>query len=430
MRSVQHFNRARREVTVVPSGLSFRFVSHENGILMVILRPALCLAGAVLLAAASASVSSAALVDVQVQQFTDRPIPRFQADAAWPEMPEGQVFGQVPGLALDADDNVWILQRPNSLGFSDTGLAQEPPIAVCCRPAPHLIQFSPEGKVLRAWGGTQHAPVIDGVSQWPATVHGLHVAEDGSLWIGGNGDGDHVVLNFTPEGKFVRSFGRRNATAGNYDRSTLGGPGDIATVPATGEALVADGYINKRIIGFDKQGTFTRFWGAYGATPDDQTRAGAFDQSQASSNSDGGADPESRSFGDIVHCVVRGPEDRIYVCDRRNNRLQIFDTDAEGAARFVKNVVIAPSTGGTRTVSDVAFSPDGKFLYVADMMNGQVWILDAKTHEQLGAIGRNGRYPGQFIWLHSVAVDSQGNLYTSEVSTGRRVQKFVFQGIE
>ncbi|MEM1188835.1 MAG: beta-propeller fold lactonase family protein [Pseudomonadota bacterium] len=375
------------------------------------------------------ALAAEALVGVHEQQFTDRPIPRFEVDAAWPTMPTDLMIGQVPGLALDADDNVWILQRPNSLGFSDTGLAQDPPIAVCCRPAPHIMQFSPEGTVLAAWGGPAHAPTIDGVNQWPVTVHGLHVAEDGTLWVAGNGDGDNVVLNFTPEGEFLRSFGRRNETAGNFDRTTLGNPADIATDPKTGEAFVADGYINKRIIGFNKDGEFTRFWGAYAASPDDKTREGAFDQSQASSNADGGANPESRAFGDIVHCVVRGPDARIYVCDRRNNRLQIFETNEDGSTSFVKNVVIAASTGGTRTVSDVAFSPDGKFLYIADMMNGQVWILDSETHEELGALGRNGRYPGQFIWLHSVVVDSAGNLYTSEVGTGRRVQKFVFSGV-
>jgi hypothetical protein len=376
-----------------------------------------------------ATAHAEALVDVKIQQFSDRPVPRFEVDASWPTMPEGEMIGQVPGLALDADDNVWILQRPNSLGFSDTGLAQDPPIAVCCRPAPHIMQFSPDGRVLAAWGGPEHAPTIDGINQWPATVHGLYVAGDGSLWIGGNGDGDHVVLNFTPEGEFLRSFGRRNVTAGNFDESTLGGPADIAESAREGEVLVADGYINKRIIGFDAGGDFTRLWGAYAVSPDDETREGAFDQSQASSNSDGGADPESKAFGDIVHCVVNGPDDRIYVCDRRNNRIQVFDTDASGKAVFYRNIVIAPNTGGTRTASDIAWSPDGRFMYVADMMNGQVWILDPETYEELGALGRNGRYPGQFIWLHSVVVDSAGNLYTSEVGTGRRVQKFVFQGV-
>jgi hypothetical protein len=377
----------------------------------------------------SSHASGEALVDVHTQQFTDRAIPRFQVDAAWPTVPEELILGQVPGLSVDRSDNIWILQRPNSLGFSDTGLAQNPPIAVCCRPAPHVMRFSPDGTYLDGWGGPAYAPEIDGVNQWPSTVHGLYVDDNQSVWIAGNGDGDHVVLNFTAEGDFLRSLGRRNATGGNFDRETLGGPADIAYDPQSGEALIADGYINKRIIGFDEDGEFTRFWGAYASSPDEKTREGAFDQSQASSNADGGADPESDSFGDIVHCVVRGPDERIYVCDRRNNRLQVFATTDDGRTEFVRDIVIAPTTGGTRTASDVAWSPDGRFMYVADMMNGQVWILDAASYEELGALGRNGRYPGQFIWLHSVDVDSKGNVYTSEVGTGRRVQKFVFQGV-
>ncbi|WP_375211238.1 hypothetical protein [Hyphococcus sp.] len=379
-------------------------------------------------AASEASNSGGALVEVRTQQFTDRPIPRFKADAAWPDLPDDLILGQVPGLAVGGDDNVWILQRPNSLGFSDTGLAQEPPIAVCCRPAPHVIKFSQSGELLDAWGGPALAPETGGVNQWPANVHGLLVDEAGTVWIGGNGDGDHVVLNFNADGEFIRAVGRRNDTAGNFDRATLGNPADIAP-GRDGEILIADGYINKRIIGFDEDGDFTRFWGAYAASPDDETREGAFDQSQASSNADGGADPESKTFGDIVHCVVKGPDDRIYVCDRRNNRLQVFETSEDGETVFLQDIVFAPETGGTRTVSDVAFSPDNAFMYVSDMMNGQVWILDAKTYEFLGAIGRNGRYPGEFIWLHSVDVDSDGNIYTTEVNTGRRVQKFVFTGV-
>lgn len=387
--------------------------------------------------AAASGESQQALMDVRTEKLTDRPIPHFQVDAAWPQMPEGIMLGQVPGLGIDSDDNVWIAQRPNSLGFSDSGLAQTPPIAVCCRPAPAVMQFAPSGKLLNAWGGKAIAPVENGVSQWPSVIHGLFIDANDTVWIAGNGDDDHVVLNFTRDGKFLRALGRRAATGGNYDRNTLGGPADIAHDPTTGETLIADGYINKRIIGFGESGEFTRFFGAFGAVPDAQTRAGAFDQSQASSNADGGADPQAKSFGDIVHCVVKGPDARIYVCDRRNNRLQVFaDIDADRNAgedskgvTLVENIVIAPETGGTRTVSDVAFSPDGVFMYVADMMNGQVWILDASTYEFLGTLGRNGRYPGQFIWLHSVAVDSAGNLYTTEVGTGRRVQKFVFSGL-
>ena len=115
----------------------------------------------------------------------------------------------------------------------------------------------------------------------------------------------------------------------------------------------------------------------------------------------------------------------IYVCDRRNNRLQVFKNDASGKAVFVRDVVIAGDTMGLGTATDVAFSPDNKYMYVADMMNGRIWVLWHDTYEVLGSFGRPGRYPGQFTWLHSVVADSKGNLYTSEVSTGRRVQKLV-----
>lgn len=371
-----------------------------------------------------------ARVEILIQQFSKRAIPRFEADAAWPQLPKDIILGQVPGLAVDKDDNIWILQRPNSLSFSDSGLAQTPPIAVCCKPGPHVMKFARDGRLLDAWGGPEHAPDIDGNNQWPANVHGLYVDDANTVWIGGNGDDDHVILNFTADGTFIRALGRRGASSGNYDQQTLGGPADIAHDPKTGETLVADGYINKRIIGFDRAGDFTRFWGAYAAKPDASTREGAFDQSQASSDADGGANPSSKSFGDIVHCIVEGPDDRLYVCDRRNNRLQVFETDARGETVFVQDIVLAETTGGTRTASDVAFSPDGEFMYVADMMNGQIWVLDAQNYEQLGAIGRNGRYPGEFIWLHSVDVDSDGNLYTTEVGTGRRTQKLLFTGIE
>lgn len=369
-------------------------------------------------------------VDIVSETLSDTaPLPRFKVDAGWPRLPEDMIIGQAPGLSVASDDTIWVLQRPNSLGGTEIGLDREPPIAQsCCHAAPHVLRFSQDGELLTAWGGPQLAPDIDGVNQWPANVHGLYVDADNSIWIGGNGDDDHVVLNFTAKGEFIRQFGRRGATAGNASTDTLGNPADIANNGDT--VLIADGYINKRIVQLSETDlAHRRLWGAYGEAPDAQTREGNFDQSQATSTSDGGANPVSPSFGDIVHCVVRGPEGSIYVCDRRNNRLQLFRETAAGV-EFVRDIVIAPETGGTRTASDVAFSPDGTYVYVADMMNGKVWILLRDTHEVLGSFGRNGRYPGQFIWLHSVDVDSQGNVYTTEVNTGRRVQRFIFQGLD
>ncbi|AWW75579.1 hypothetical protein CD351_14170 [Erythrobacter sp. KY5] len=382
------------------------------------------------------------LVDVE-SEHVDQSVemPTFKVDTSWPKLPDDMILGQIPGLSIAEDDTIWVLTRPNSLGPTEIGRDTDPPITqACCTAPPHVLQFDKEGNLLRSWGGTELAPgestvtgsggdaVEEGDEQWPANVHGLYVDKEGTVWIGGNGNGDHVVLNFTADGEFIRQIGRRQTTEGNSSEEYLGNPADIA---ADGDSvLVADGYINKRIIAFDHGDlAFDELYGAYAEDPDGGTRDEPFDQSQATSTGDGGANPESRSFGDIVHCVVRGPDDTVYVCDRRNNRLQVFRETAEGT-EFVRDVVIADGTGGTRTASDVAFSPDGTYVYVADMMNGRVWILLRETHNVVGWFGRNGRYPGQFIWLHSVDVDSEGNVYTSEVNTGRRVQRFVLQGAE
>lgn len=381
------------------------------------------------------------LVDVASERLSETaPVPTFKVDTSWPRLPEDMILGQIPGLSVASDDTIWILNRPNSLDPTEIGLDMDPPIAVsCCSAPPHVLQFDQDGNLLRNWGGTELAPgesVVEGQGrdrtetgdeQWPANVHGLYVDDDMNVWIGGNGNGDHVVLNFTTDGEFIRQIGKRQSTDGNMSETYLGNPSDISF---DGDSvLVADGYINKRIIAFaDEDLSFEFLWGAYGESPDGGTREGAFDQSQATNTGDGGANPKSTSFGDIVHCVVRGPEDTIYVCDRRNNRLQVFRETDDGV-QFLQDVVIAEETGGTRTASDVAFSPDGTYVYVADMMNGRVWILLRETHEILGWFGKNGRYPGQFIWLHSVDVDSEGNVYTTEVNTGRRVQRFVFTGM-
>ncbi|MEE4153495.1 MAG: beta-propeller fold lactonase family protein [Erythrobacter sp.] len=370
----------------------------------------------------------------------DVPMPVFKADTSWPKLPDDLILGQIPGLAIGKDDTVWVLTRPNSLEATEVGLEPDPPITVgCCKAPPHVIQFDPEGNILRMWGGPELAPgeasytgegrarTEQGDEQWPANVHGLYVDASETVWIGGNGAGDHVVLNFTADGEFIRQIGRRQMTEGNLSRQYLGSPADISVNGSS--VLVADGYTNTRVIEFAAADlAFTQLWGAYGTEPGSGTRAGDFDQSMATSTAEGGPDPTAPDFEPMVHCVVRGPEQTVYVCDRRNNRIQIF-RETEGGIEFVENVAIAPATGGTRTASDVAFSPDGTYVYVADMMNGRVWILLRESHQIVGWFGRNGRYPGQFIWLHSVDVDSAGNVYTTEVNSGRRVQRFVLTGM-
>jgi len=400
--------------------------------------------GAALFALATTMGASPVLADTLVEVESERlsevvPVPTFMVDTSWPRLPGDITIGQAPGLAVDKNDTIWVLNRPNSLGGTDIGLDNGQSVA-CCKAPPHVLQFDQEGILIRSWGGTDLAPgestiegsgrdaVETGDEQWPANVHGLYVDDDLNVWLGGNGNGDHVVLKFTADGEYISQIGSRQNTDGNSSEKFLGNPSDIAADKDV--VLVADGYINKRIIGFDqaREFAFSHLFGAYGADPDAATREQPFDQSQATSTGDGGANPESASFGDIVHCVVRGPEDTVYVCDRRNNRLQLFRETGDGV-EFVQDIVIADGTGGTRSASDVAVSPDGTYVYVADMMNGRVWILLRESHEVVGWFGRNGRYPGQFIWLHSVDVDSHGNVYTTEVSTGRRVQRFVMTGV-
>ncbi|WP_416832444.1 MAG: hypothetical protein ACMUJI_06030 [Erythrobacter sp.] len=391
-------------------------------------------------------VASPAMADTLVEidsEHIDKsvPMPVFKADASWPRLPENMILGQISGLDVDKDDNIWIANRPNALGFTDIGRDSNPPMTqACCSAPPHILQFDQEGNVLRGWGGSELAPgestiegegrnaVEKGDEQWPRNIHGIFVDDDLTVWFGGNGPGDHAVLNFTADGQYIRQIGRRQETGGNFSEELLGNPSDVAFDGKT--ILISDGYINRRIVRFSGEDLkFLTLWGAYGANAENASRDVVFDPSLASSDADGGANPESRSFGDIVHCVVRGPEDTVYVCDRRNNRLQVFREREDGGIDFVANVAIADGTGGTRTASDVGFSPDGKYVYVADMMNGRVWILLRETHGVVGWFGRNGRYPGQFIWLHSLDVDSMGNVYTSEVNTGRRVQRFVLQGM-
>ena len=126
-----------------------------------------------------------------------RPLPEFKVDASWPDLPDTWIIGQVPGLAVDKADNLWLLHRPNSLSALDLALEQTPPTGVCCEAAPHVVQISPAGQVKNSWGGESIAPEVDGVNQWPQTVHGLFVDDHNTVWLGGNGKGDHVVLNFT-----------------------------------------------------------------------------------------------------------------------------------------------------------------------------------------------------------------------------------------
>ena len=187
-------------------------------------------------------------------------------------------------------------------------------------------------------------------------------------------------------------------------------------VPAQ-EAFVADGYANHRVAVLDmKSGAVKRFWGAYGNVPSD-SNFGPY-------NPDA---PLINQFRTPVHCAEPSTDGLVYVCDRVNDRLQVFRKDGT----FVKETFIAKQTQGDGTVFDIAFSkdPQQRYIYLADGSNDKVYILQRDTLEILTSFGDGGRQPGQFYGVHSIATDSKGNIYTTETYTGKRLQKFSFKGV-
>jgi DNA-binding beta-propeller fold protein YncE len=339
-------------------------------------------------------------------------LPTFAVDPFWPKpLPHNWVLGQAPSVFVDPQDHVWIVNRPHTLTPGDIAASLDPPTAECCVPAPPVIEFDQVGNVLQAWGGAGEG------YEWPDTEHGIFVDSKGNVWIGGSGAGDRHILKFTNTGKFLLQIGHKvippaKKAADSNDAENLGSAANMFVDPKTNEVFVADGYVNRRVIVFDADtGKFKRQWGAYGNKPDDAA--------SKKRSPDGVPSPQFN----IVHSVKMSNDGIVYVVDRYNNRLQLFTPDGT----FLKEVFIARSTTDSRgTASDIAFSPDQgqRFLYVADAANYKVRILDRNTLEILGAFGRLGYYAGQWKWLHGLATDSKGNLYTSE-SQGNRVQKFI-----
>lgn len=331
-------------------------------------------------------------------------IPIFKVDPYWPEpLPNNWLIGQVSGVAIDSKDHVWIIHRPKSLGI-DEAISSLLPKELPYSPAPSIIEFDPNGKIIQAWGNSGNG------SNWPDCEHGIFIDYKDNIWIGGFTD--HQVFKFSPDGTLLLQIGKAGKTGGSNNTTLLGGPTDFDVDPETDEVYIADGYVNHRVIVFDATtGEYKRHWGAYGNKPDDSF--------QVSYNS---AKSPPLQFANPVHAVRISNDGLVYVCDRTNNRIQVFQRDG----KFIREVFISKETPGDGTVWDLDFSndPGQKLIYVADGSNQCVWKLNRENLEVIGHFGRIGRYAGQFIWIHNIAVDSKGNIYTSEVHTGKRIQKF------
>ena len=347
--------------------------------------------------------------------------PRFEVDPAFPKpLPNHWQLGETIGVDVDAQDHVWIVHRADQVAFGETGAGQTPPTASCCAQAPPVLAFDQAGNVVAHWGGPATG------YEWPVSNHGITIDYKGNVWIGGNGGAigsattpaDSHILKFTQDGRFLAQFGRYGKGQGSNDTENFGRVAKIFVDPKNNEAYIADGYGNKRVAVIDADtGTFKRYWGAYGHKPDD-TNLGPYNPEA----------PPAQQFRNPVHCAMLSVDRLVYVCDRQNDRVQVFTEDGT----FVKEVFIKKKTLGDGSTWDIAFSkdPQQKYIYLADGKNEKIYIVLRDTLEVLSSFGDGGRQPGEFFAVHSIATDSKGNIYTTETYQGRRLQKFVFKGVQ
>jgi DNA-binding beta-propeller fold protein YncE len=390
-------------------------------------------AGAAALAATTLVVGGAghSTARAQTRQTLTREIPKFEVDPAWPKVPNGWTLGQVASAAADDHDHIWILHRPRVVRPDQ-------------KTGPPVMEFDAAGNYLQGWGGPAGAQGYT----WPQSEHGIYVDPKGFVWIGGSGNDDQI-LKFTQDGKFVMQIGHPAQKKSNQDTSSLWRPADVFLYPKTNELFVADGYGNKRIIVFDADtGAFKRMWGAFGNEPaDDPGPVGGrgtapapggrgADLTRVPAKELSPSDPGPAQFN-TVHGVKVSNDGLVYVADRSGKRVQVFTVEG----KYITQVWIdrwCESPRGTNlmcgsgdTAASVAFSADPaqRFLYVASRSPARVWVYDRKTLQPLDSFGRPGVAPGEFYVLHHMTTDTKGNLYTSEVEDGRRIQKFIFKGI-
>jgi len=355
--------------------------------------------------------------------------PKFEVDPYWPKpLPNHWVMGMAIGVWVDSNDHIWMVHRANTVDRTISQLQRG--LGECCQAAPPVLEFDTAGNLLHAWGGPGQG------YDWPESNHGIFVDHKGNVWIGGNGGPDSQILKFTQDGKFLMQIGKSGArrkagvaadanveasqkdfAANSNDPNNFGRVAKIFVDAKENEAYIADGYLNHRVAVLDADtGKMKRWWGAYGNKPDD-TPLGAYDENQ----------PHAQQFRNPVHCADMSVDRLVYVCDRVNDRMQVFTPEG----KFVKEMYYKIKTKTDGSVWDIAFSkdPQQKYIFMADGVSEQVVVIDRQTLTPLTTFGDGGNSAGEFHGVHSIAIDSKGNLYTTETYEGRRIQKFLNKGM-
>ena len=337
------------------------------------------------------------------------PAPRFAPDPAPAiTLPPGRTLGAVVGLAVAPDDgHIWLLHIAGALewGAEDSRDAE--------RRLPPVVEFDADGQFLQAWGGPDHLPRQDGKPQWPRQEETISIDAEGTLWIfGASTEYDHAVQRFTRDGKLLLRIGEFGAVGDDESRDRLGCPTDAYHDVERREVYFSDGYVNHRVVAFDSEsGEFLRAWGAYGKPP-------PF------------AESGRETFSNPVHAIARGPEGHLYVCDRKGDRIQVFDALGRDEPRFVREIEIE-NASPFGTTFNLVFSPGGDFMVVSDGSNSRLWVVDVKAWEVvdsfLGPDTPQTDEPDLTATIHKIATDAEGNLLLGRCVRG--VERLRFLGI-
>ena len=362
----------------------------------------------------------AALVGGAAAQSKSVPkIPTFKYDGAWPKLPlpNQWTFEGITGLTVDKDDVVWVLERPGDFDddpifhrkeVTENYASLNPPTAMCCKKPPAVLAFDQAGNLVQHWDVENQ----DG-------LHLILADKGGNIWVGTD-----TMRKFSKEGKLLAAIQRApepvgQIKAGQYPGDTpmvIGGIEGGQFLESDRELFVTDNYLRGRVLVFDMDTMkFKRGWGAYGKPLKDIAVTQNFKYTP------GVAPPKDFA----AHLTLSVSDDGlVYAADRGADRVQVFTKDG----KFVREFTIAPETLDRGSTGGLTFSrPVQSFIYISDIMNNVVWIVSRADGQTLGHFGFFSHAGGGFHWLHMVATDSKGNVYTGEVDTGKRVQRFLIQ---
>ena len=292
----------------------------------------------------------------------------------WPSLPDGHFLGQVSGLGIDSHDDVLVFQRGRRIWLRPEQVTTEPLADSCV-----LRLAGKTGKLLASWG-----------DNFFVLPHGLTVDHRDNVWL--TDVGRHQVFEFNHDGKLLLTLGADRVPGD--DKTHFNKPTDIV-VARDGSLYVSDGYVNSRVVKFSPEGKFQLQWGSKGSKP------GEFE---------------------VPHGIALDAQGRVYVADRSNARVQVFDGGGKFLAEW-KGLHLGRPWAVTVAPDGTVFVVDGGDLRESGTDHAKVIQLTTDGRV-LGSFGTFGQYDGQLTWPHDVAVARDGSVYVGDVFIGMRVQKF------